>query len=111
MQQVFLLYTRLSSGKSADGTSRFRGLGHIDSHEDTLTVTLKLGQPKTESRQEDESLASSPPPARNKSRRHAKSKGKMAKLDDETFDVEIVQDKTALRSRKGDTGSVLWRAR
>jgi len=29
---------------------------------------------------------------------------------DKTVEIEIFQDKTALRSRKGDTGSVLWKA-
>ena len=28
-----------------------------------------------------------------------------------SVEIEIAQDKTALRSRKGDTGSVVWRAR
>jgi hypothetical protein len=30
---------------------------------------------------------------------------------DKVIEIELVQDKTALRSRKGDTGSVLWMAR
>ena len=39
-------------------------------------------------------------------------KARKTRADDVgTLEVEIFQDKTALRSRKGDTGSVLWHAR
>jgi len=30
---------------------------------------------------------------------------------EKTVEIELHQDKTALRSRRGDTGSVVWRAR
>jgi len=29
---------------------------------------------------------------------------------DKTLEVQLMQDKTALRTRKGDTGSVVWMA-
>lgn len=32
-------------------------------------------------------------------------------IEEKTLEIQLAQDKTALRSRKGDTGSVLWRAR
>ena len=104
---MFLLYTNLASRKVADGSTTFRGLGHIDSHEDTLTISLRLDAPYSQGR--DNVLAPGSPS--HKSRRSAKGKTRAVKIGEETLDVEIVQDKTALRSRKGDTGSVLWHAR
>jgi hypothetical protein len=32
-------------------------------------------------------------------------------VEDKTIEIDLVQDVTGLRSRKGDTGSVLWYAR
>jgi len=72
---------------SVDG---FRGLGHVDSRKDTLSIDFEL-------------KAFVPPsdPSIKKSK---------TKQRDKTIEVVLAQDKTALRSRKGDTGSVLWRA-
>ncbi|KAI1791293.1 putative methyltransferase-domain-containing protein [Ganoderma leucocontextum] len=107
---VFLLYTNLAGRKAADGTARFRGLGHIDSREDVLTISLKIGKAVEEQtvKGDDVSVASS---NTHKARGPSKRKAQVRKRDEvETIEVEIVQDKTALRSRKGDTGSVLWHA-
>ena len=49
--------------------------------------------------------------ASKSSRKGRSSKQAKADGDEKSFDVLLAQDKTALRSRKGDTGSVLWRAR
>jgi hypothetical protein len=35
----------------------------------------------------------------------------MQRVPDKTIEIDVAQDTTALRSRKGDTGSVLWHAR
>ena len=109
--QVFLLYTNLASRKAADGTTRFRGLGHIDSHEDVLTISLNIGMPAEEQAAKSVNI----PVARTNKHKHrgaSRRKAQGKRRDEiETIDVEIVQDKTALRSRKGDTGSVLWHAR
>lgn len=105
--QVFLLYTGLAARTAADGSSGFRGLGHIDSHEDTLTVTLNLGVPENADAPDDTARA-----GKRKARGSQTKKARNKKdTTNRTIEVEIVQDKTALRSRKGDTGSVLWHAR
>ncbi|OSC97090.1 hypothetical protein PYCCODRAFT_1440527 [Trametes coccinea BRFM310] len=107
-EEVFLLYTDLSARKAADGSSGFRGLGHIDSHEDVLTVTLNLGIPDKPSMRPNE-----PPPAKHKHVHGTHKKRARSDRKDEaerTLEVQIHQDKTALRSRKGDTGSVVWHA-
>lgn len=96
---MFLLYTALAARKAQDGSAAFRGLGHIDSREDTLTISLKMGRALTRD-------TTSPSKARA-----AKRKTHNQEEDVQTLDVQIFQDKTALRSRKGDTGSVLWHAR
>lgn len=107
------MYTALAARKAADGTTRFRGLGHIDSHEDVLTISLNIGRPAEEQtgKADDVFVASG---SKHKHKRHSASKRKVQgrKRDEvESIEVEIMQDKTALRSRKGDTGSVLWHAR
>ncbi|KAM5543188.1 hypothetical protein V8D89_003062 [Ganoderma adspersum] len=110
-EEVFLLYTNLASQKSADGTTRFRGLGHIDSHEDVLTISLNIGRPAEEQTGKADDIPAPPSNLKHKHRRASKRKVQGKRHDEiETIEVEIVQDKTALRSRKGDTGSVLWHA-
>ncbi|KAI0766869.1 putative methyltransferase-domain-containing protein [Trametes elegans] len=105
-EEVFLLYTSLAARKAADGSTGFRGLGHIDSHEDTLTLTFNLGAPARRDGVDGDPVGREHP-ARSSHRRKARPKRNQA---ERTLEVEIVQDKTALRSRKGDTGSVLWHA-
>ena len=65
-------------------TPNSRGLGYVDSHRDVLDI-------KFECKLKDK-----------------KPKGPIAV---KTVEIELFQDKTALRTRKGDTGSVLWKAR
>jgi protein N-lysine methyltransferase METTL21D len=53
-------------------------------------------------------------PTTSNSSKNLKSKKKLKHTTAETqivVEVELAQDPTALRSRKGDTGSVLWRLR
>ncbi|RPD78532.1 hypothetical protein L226DRAFT_610430 [Lentinus tigrinus ALCF2SS1-7] len=111
-EEVFLLYTNLAGHHKTDtaGTTKFRGLGHIDSHEDILAISLALGTPAHD-------LGSSghvgKVHVKHKGRASSSQKRKARKSraeDVPTLEVEIFQDKTALRSRKGDTGSVLWHA-
>jgi hypothetical protein len=97
-EEVFLLYTSLASLSAADGAAPFRGLGFLDARSDVLTVRLELSAPDASS---DTMLR----------RRKAKKSGKRKKAEPEVVEVELAQDKTALNSRKGDTGSVLWQAR
>jgi hypothetical protein len=100
--QVFLLYTRLASLGSADGSQPFRGLGFIDSREDTLTVCLEL-----EAAQAPSDVIA----GKGRSKRSRKAQNKSASPAMKVVEIELAQDKTALHSRKGDTGSVLWQAR
>lgn len=111
--KVFLLYTRLASIHPVDGESKepFRGLGYLDGKSDTLTVRLELRPPTIE----PPTLITSNPPVKKSGRnkgRSAHGKGKKDKVNEtKVIEVELAQDRTALRSRSGDTGSVLWRAR
>ncbi|KZP30558.1 hypothetical protein FIBSPDRAFT_945911 [Athelia psychrophila] len=98
-EEVFLLYTALLVSPSEDAhTAGFHGLGHVDSRSDVLSVKLELTTPVLES---DPGVAKS----KGRSKRKAKTNG-----GKRTVEVELAQDKTALRTRKGDTGSVLWQA-
>ena len=81
-----------------DGGDSFRGLGYLDSHQDTLTLEFAVPSHKTE-----EGIEVS-------KRKRRSKQGKKSSIAN-VQEVVIAQDKTALRSRKGDTGSVLWRAR
>jgi hypothetical protein len=109
-EEIFLLYTRLASLASADGTEPFRGLDFLDSHQDVLTVRLELelelGAPKAE----QDVVMDVPVKGRSK-RTKMKVAKKPVKAMLEVVEIELTQDKTALHSRKGDTGSVLWQAR
>ena len=110
--QVFLLYTNLAARKAADGTSHFRGLGHMDSREDVLTISLNIGKPVEEQADKAHAVSVTTSSTKHKHRGASKRKVHGRECNEvETIEVEIAQDKTALRSRKGDTGSVLWHAR
>ncbi|KAI0633891.1 putative methyltransferase-domain-containing protein [Trametes polyzona] len=104
-EEVFLLYTALAARRNTDTSAGFRGLGHIDSHEDVLTLTLHLGVPEIVA-EGAEAIKTSKRGARGS---HGK-KPRRKDVAEDTLEVEIFQDKTALRTRKGDTGSVLWHA-
>ncbi|KII87269.1 hypothetical protein PLICRDRAFT_42917 [Plicaturopsis crispa FD-325 SS-3] len=91
-EEIFLLYTDLQRNAGSVPS----GLGHVDARKDTLSLTFELLPPPT--------AVSSPGVKRSK----AKSK-RTAEVRERVVEVELVQDKTALQTRKGDTGSVLWR--
>jgi hypothetical protein len=84
-----LLYVALQQASNPPS-----GLGHLDSRKDTLTITFELL------------------PSSDTLLKRSKAKGKKrSEQNEKVIQVQLAQDKTALRSRKGDTGSVLWRAR
>ncbi|KAF8801324.1 hypothetical protein BYT27DRAFT_7342039, partial [Phlegmacium glaucopus] len=62
-----------------------RGLGYVDSHRDVLDIKFELNKV-------------------------VKSKSRKDLIVDKVVEIELFQDKTALRTRRGDTGSVLWKA-
>ncbi|KAG2346761.1 hypothetical protein BDR05DRAFT_1057353 [Suillus weaverae] len=105
-EEIFLVYTALNQ-KPLDlaGPDGFHGLGHVDSRKDTLSIRFELTAPSPPT----------PSSGTTEFKSASRSKGKSARRTrgEETphvIEIELAQDKTALRSRKGDTGSVLWRA-
>ena len=88
----------------SDTSTTFRGLGHVDSNKDTITIQFEPKAKDEGSRSPNvgTSLSNTKPAKRVKHRTPQPSW---------SFEVELAQDRTALRSRKGDTGSVLWKAR
>ncbi|KAG6907135.1 hypothetical protein DXG01_010354 [Tephrocybe rancida] len=98
-EEIFLLYSGLLAGEKSD-TDTFRGLGHVDSRKDIIMITFELKAPSQPSTTDSKVTRS----------QRARKSQKPAKVTDKTVQVELHQDKTALRSRKGDTGSVVWKA-
>ncbi|KAF7430685.1 hypothetical protein PC9H_006396 [Pleurotus ostreatus] len=103
-EEVFLLYSNLQASSSSTPDTGFRGLGHVDSKTDTLIVKIELTAPLSKSG----TTSGSTKEATRK--HHKKATSKNTIRSDISLEVELWQDKTALRSRKGDTGSVLWKA-
>ncbi|KAI5124253.1 hypothetical protein M0805_005102 [Coniferiporia weirii] len=103
-EELFLLYTRLSTQAAQDGTHAFTGLGSIDSKQDTLTVFFDLPPPAEQIQQIDPAEIAGP-----SSKHHVRRAKTKRKTENRTLEIELLQDKTTLRSKKGDTGSVLWR--
>ncbi|KZT52808.1 hypothetical protein CALCODRAFT_557880, partial [Calocera cornea HHB12733] len=104
-EEVFLLYSLLSS--SSPGSEPESGLGFVDAKKGEITVSFDIPPPLVE--------ASSPhlhgttgTKHRDRHRRR-RSSGKMD-TEGKHIEVTLAQDLGGLRNRKGDTGSVLWRA-
>ncbi|KIY63652.1 hypothetical protein CYLTODRAFT_425906 [Cylindrobasidium torrendii FP15055 ss-10] len=94
-EEIFLLYSELQAAPQ----EVLRGLGHVDSRKNILTVDIEISSPE---------MPSSP-----KSHHHGRSSKKAAKAKPQrskTISLDIAQDITGLRSREGDTGSVVWKA-
>lgn len=83
---------------------QLRGLGHVDSKQNVLSVTIEL-------RGGDVPIATSETELKPRKRAKSKLKNRVRRIEDKTIEINLAQDTTALRSRKGDTGSVLWHAR
>lgn len=105
-EEVMELYMMLASSEDSDETTEKGGLGFIDSSHSHLPIVLELAQPVTSP---PLSPPVSPPPGHRRSRHVS---GKKATAPDTTvrIELELLQDLTALKGRKGDTGSVLWRS-
>ncbi|KAF8552735.1 hypothetical protein OG21DRAFT_1465295 [Imleria badia] len=98
-EEIFLLYSALNqTNTSLVGPDGFRGLGHLDSRKDTLNIQFELRPPSALS-----------PPRPTQKPKHSRKKASKESATRE-IEIEIAQDPTALRSRQGDTGSVVWRA-
>ncbi|KZV82149.1 hypothetical protein EXIGLDRAFT_730145 [Exidia glandulosa HHB12029] len=83
-EEVFLLYTALQSTSTPLDTGS--ALGSVNSHDAHVTIEFDL------------------PASKGKRRKTGRAS------EVETVSIELAQDITSLRTRKGDTGSVLWRA-
>ena len=98
------MYSEIQYGSPSQSSDNFRGLGYVDSHKDVLEIRFEI-----------KNIA--PPPASELvastgNKKHKARKASTKSLSqDKAVEIELWQDKTALRSRKGDTGSVLWKAR
>ncbi|KAF9499512.1 hypothetical protein BDN71DRAFT_1441631 [Pleurotus eryngii] len=105
-EEVFLLYSNLQASSSSTPDTSFRGLGYVDSKTDTLIVKIELTAPLFKSG----STTTSGGAKEATGKHHKRATSKNTSRSDITLEIELWQDKTALRSRKGDTGSVLWKA-
>jgi len=95
------LYSNLQSAGSDTESSGFRGLGHLDSRKDILDIIFDLnGMSDSKSKE-----------SRRGKRSKVQKRHQSGNENDKTIQIELFQDKTALRTRKGDTGSVVWKAR
>jgi hypothetical protein len=130
-EEIFLLYTRLAALKLPDSsdTGHFHGLGSENSKEDSLLVRIELKPPPptVTIRTSEPSLVSNSEKLdnRNAGRRNRGKKKKLEGpqsrfdpsighgkvLEPVVLEYRLFQDITALRSRSGDTGSVLWKTR
>ncbi|GAA5995087.1 uncharacterized protein JCM10292_004532 [Rhodotorula paludigena] len=107
-EEIFLLYTRklqVSSSGSGSAASDEQagdkgGLGFHSSTQEILPVSLTIRDPLAAQSTSNERLSS----------KGARGKGKKGQKKDEVVvQVDVHQALDALRNRKGDTGSVVWR--
>ncbi|CAE6437181.1 unnamed protein product [Rhizoctonia solani] len=98
-EEVFILYSRHFENRDEDG---IQGLGSVDSLASTLSLSFTLTPPSPESGQ----TVVEKPKSKGRGRHKKNYKSEIGK----TIEIELFQDVTGLRSRKGDTGSVVWRA-
>lgn len=94
-EEIFLLYTQLLAVDVQDGSTPFTGLGSVDSKADVLTVSFDLPRRDFTAPMDDENS-----PSRRKKKPRTKKPTHMA---EETLEIELIQDKTVLRSKRGDT--------
>lgn len=90
------MYTRLSKKDAVDGTKQFAGLGSVDSKEDMITVTYEIPMSKQLSVPEDKPK-----------KRRVRASVSRRESETQTLEINLMQDKTMLRSKSGDTGQCL----
>ncbi|KIJ55493.1 hypothetical protein M422DRAFT_41449 [Sphaerobolus stellatus SS14] len=107
-EEVFLLYSRLQSSQAVPQDAidiKTSALGSVDSKQGELAVEIIYGPL--------ESVSNEPtsPSVGSKRRKSTAASRKQSQKDrPKSLEITVFQDTTGLRSRKGDTGSVLWRA-
>ncbi|EAU90214.2 hypothetical protein CC1G_05752 [Coprinopsis cinerea okayama7 len=114
---IFLIYTDLQGvHASPEDGNRYRGLGYIDSTKDVLEIALELlpeDPPKEPTSTEWPSAMNvecEAPKSKQRRRRTRPTATSAQNKGPEKVEIELLQDITSLRSRKGDTGSVVWKA-
>ncbi|CAE6341931.1 hypothetical protein RSOLAG22IIIB_02754 [Rhizoctonia solani] len=101
-EEVFILYSRHFENKDEDG---IQGLGSVNSLAGNLSLSFTIKPPL---HQVDHTIVEK---SRPKGRvRYKKASNSNPQQAEKTIEIEVFQDVTGLRSRKGDTGSVVWRA-
>ena len=93
---MFLLYTRLAAIPQTETTG---GLGYVDSRSPVLNVKVELD------------LSTDQPTSHRSRKKNPKGNKSRQNEQNTVIEVELAQDPSSLRSRKGNTGSVLWRVR
>ncbi|GAA5916801.1 hypothetical protein JCM6882_004172 [Rhodosporidiobolus microsporus] len=104
-EEIFLLYSRkqqLASTAAPGASTNASGLGSHSDKEGVLSLSLAIKDPWAAAAGSSDALG------RVKGPRGSNSK-KGKEKEEVTVDVELHQALDALRHRKGDTGSVLWR--
>ncbi|WVQ83854.1 hypothetical protein IAT38_005998 [Cryptococcus sp. DSM 104549] len=106
-EEIMELYMNLAS-TAPDDTQGARsddsgGLGFLDSTKSILELSLDVSPPASADAGKD---VPEPKKRRERGVRKEKAGGKGV----ESVQVKVQQDLTALKGRKGDTGSVLWRS-
>lgn len=120
-EEIFLLYTRLAALKPPDSsdTGHFHGLGTENSKEDALLVRIELKPPPTACGPAPKSDKLNRSTGRRKRGKKSEGSGSRSEIsvghgkepEPVVFEYRLSQDITSLRSRSGDTGSVLWKTR
>ncbi|GAA6036640.1 hypothetical protein JCM8097_001266 [Rhodosporidiobolus ruineniae] len=103
-EEIFLLYTRkqqLAQQRAGAAAPSSSGLGSHSDKEGVLHLSLPISNPWTTSNGAEA--------GRGKKRAPVGGSRKGKEKEDMTVEVELHQALDALRHRKGDTGSVLWR--
>ncbi|KAF8587886.1 hypothetical protein K439DRAFT_1652164 [Ramaria rubella] len=110
-EETFLLYSQLQSSANSvpnDEDGDVSGLGSVNSRQGELPVRIAV---KTAPRQDCATPSSNSHPSHSHASKRGKGiSSKRSHMEQEYVEAQLFQDTTALRSRKGDTGSVLWRA-
>ncbi|KIO29924.1 hypothetical protein M407DRAFT_226083 [Tulasnella calospora MUT 4182] len=101
-EEIFLIYTRLAGDGSS--SSEPLGLGFVDSKSSEMTVSFNIEPPIPGLPEMTTS------PARKSPGRDRKKQARARKSEPVFLSYVLEQDPSSLRSRKGDTGNVLWRA-
>lgn len=117
-EEIFDIYSRLagstetsSGGQTAsDGQKSGNGLGFLDSSSSVLEIEIEINQPKELNSHFNGSQGVLGSFSSKKRGRSYKPKPKERVPESRTITARLHQDIFAINHRKGDTGSVVWRA-